>query len=103
MIGTGWHAKFDLAFLDHLGKHRKYLNERLLDLLRAIRNKYHHFADMPVQLQRQMTKPDKFYNYFLEKFPNLLMEVYGAVASAKLESGARLRDEDVFVEYFSPL
>ncbi|CAN3375477.1 hypothetical protein DIURU_002329 [Diutina rugosa] len=103
VIGTGWHAKFDSAFLDHLGKHRKYLNERLSDLLRAIRNKYHHFADMPVQLQRQMTKPDKFYNYFLEKFPNLLMEVYGAVASAKLESGARLRDEDVFVEYFSPL
>ncbi|ODV77525.1 kinase-like protein [Suhomyces tanzawaensis NRRL Y-17324] len=72
-----WHNKFDEEFIDNLGKYRKYHPEKLMDLLRAIRNKYHHYNDMPQQLQEQMSPlPDGFYKYFNIRFPNLLMEIY---------------------------
>lgn len=97
VLQNDWHRKFDKTFLDNLGKYRKYQPERLMDLLRAIRNKYRHFNDMPPQLQAKMTKPDGFYDYFITKFPNLLMEVYALVAESSL------RNDREFHEYFEPL
>lgn len=89
-----WHEKFDNEFMDNLGKYRKYQPEKLMDLLRAIRNKYHHFNDMPVTLQQQMCPlPNGFYKYFSEKFPNLLMEIYFVVE-------ANLKHEHIFEEFY---
>ena len=42
-----WHAKMEADFMDNLGKYRKYHTTKLMDLLRALRNKYHHYNDMP--------------------------------------------------------
>ena len=38
-------GKLDRAFVDTLGKQRKYTTSRLLDLLRALRNKRSHYLD----------------------------------------------------------
>lgn len=90
-----WHNKFDTEFMDNLGKYRKYQPEKLMDLLRAFRNKYHHFNDMPPALQQKMSPlPNGFYIYFNEKFPKLLMEVYFIVE-------ANLKDEHIFEEFYS--
>lgn len=89
-----WLSRFDSIFIENLGKYRKYNQDKLMDLLRALRNKYHHFNDMPTSLQKQMCPlPDKFYNYFNSKFPHLLMETFYVVK-------ADLRDEHIFQEFF---
>lgn len=75
-----WTTKFDKEFMDNLGKYRKYSGEKLMDLLRALRNKYHHFMDLPDELAAIMGPvPDGFYNYFIKRFPNLLMVTYCVV------------------------
>lgn len=72
-----WHKKFNQDFMSNLGKYRKYQPDKVVDLLRAMRNKYHHFNDMPPHLQKQMSPlSNLFYDYFNERFPNLLMQVY---------------------------
>ncbi|CAL9734618.1 serine/threonine-protein kinase/endoribonuclease Ire1p [Monosporozyma servazzii] len=89
-----WSSKFDQKFMDNLGKYRKYHFERVLDLLRAIRNKYHHFIDLPPDLANEMGPiPGGFYEYFIKKFPNLLMEVYLYVEE-------NMADDQMFVEFF---
>lgn len=89
-----WHSKFDQDFMDNLGKYRKYHLNKVMDLLRALRNKYHHFNDMPKDLQNQMSPlPHGFYKYFNDKFPKLLMEIYCVVKE-------NIRDEHVFEEFF---
>lgn len=89
-----WHLQFDDEFMNNLGKYRKYNSEKLMDLLRALRNKYHHFNDMPVDLQSQMSPlPNGFYKYFNDKFPHMLMEIYFVVHE-------NLKDEHVFSEFF---
>ncbi|RLV92675.1 Serine/threonine-protein kinase/endoribonuclease IRE1 [Spathaspora sp. JA1] len=85
-----WHQRFDFEFMDNLGKYRKYNRDKLMDLLRAIRNKYHHFNDMPLGLQAQLSPlPDGFYQYFNDRFPHLLMEIYYVVEE-------NLKSEHVF-------
>ncbi|KAK6460628.1 hypothetical protein DFJ63DRAFT_320783 [Scheffersomyces coipomensis] len=92
--GGDWHSKFDAEFLDNLGKYRKYHTEKLMDLLRAFRNKYHHYNEIPENLQKQMSPlPDGFYQYFNEKFPNLLMEVYFLIEE-------NLSEEHLFKDFY---
>lgn len=94
VTGGNWHRMFDNEFMNNLGKYRKYQPEKLMDLLRAIRNKYHHFNDMPDSLQKQMSPlPNGFYHYFNSKFPNLLMEVYFIVEE-------NLKKEHIFEEFY---
>ncbi|EGW35193.1 uncharacterized protein SPAPADRAFT_133040 [Spathaspora passalidarum NRRL Y-27907] len=90
-----WHKRFDTEFMDNLGKYRKYNKDKLMDLLRAIRNKYHHFNDMPESLQSKMSPlPDGFYKYFNDKFPHMLMEIYYVIEE-------NLKHEHVFTEYYA--
>lgn len=89
-----WLSKFDTKFIENLGKYRKYKTEKVMDLLRALRNKYHHYNDMPSDLQLDMSPlPQGFYNYFSSKFPSLLMEIYFVVRTL-------YRDEHIFHEFF---
>lgn len=78
--GSDWTSRFDKDFMDNLGKYRKYSGEKLMDLLRALRNKYHHFMDLPEDLAAIIGPvPDGFYGYFIKRFPNLLLEIYHVV------------------------
>lgn len=75
-----WTVKFDKTFMDNLGKYRKYHSSKLMDLLRALRNKYHHFMDLPEDIAEIMGPvPDGFYDYFIKRFPNLLIGTYKIV------------------------
>lgn len=81
VIGTeGWIVKFDDEFVENLGKYRKYNGHKLIDLLRAMRNKYHHYQDLPDTLAAKMSPiPDGFFRYFVGKFPNMPMAIYRLV------------------------
>ncbi len=47
-------AKLDRHFVDTLGKQRKYNTNRLLDLLRALRNKKNHYEDMAEDVKKRV-------------------------------------------------
>lgn len=64
-------------FLDTLGKQRKYTGSRLLDLLRALRNKKNHYEDMPESLKLHIGPlPDGYLSFWTTKFPNLLISCW---------------------------
>ncbi|SCU82252.1 LANO_0B05600g1_1 [Lachancea nothofagi CBS 11611] len=89
-----WTVKFDTVFMENLGKYRKYSGEKLMDLLRAFRNKYHHFMDLPPELAEVMGPiPDGFYLYFARRFPRLLIEIYFVVQK-------HLKDDQILSAYF---
>lgn len=49
----------------------------LRDLLRAIRNKKHHYYELPDQVKSSLGKlPDEFVDYFISRFPKLINHVY---------------------------
>jgi serine/threonine-protein kinase/endoribonuclease IRE1 len=85
-------AKLDKSFIDTLGKQRKYTGDRMLDLLRALRNKKNHYADMPETVQRKVGPlPEGYLQYWTRRFPKLLMACYDAVRECGLEEEPRFR------------
>jgi len=51
-----------------------------IDLLRAARNKKHHYRELPSELQATLgSLPDGFFNYFHQRYPRLFVHVYHAV------------------------
>ncbi|SMN18428.1 similar to Saccharomyces cerevisiae YHR079C IRE1 Serine-threonine kinase and endoribonuclease [Maudiozyma saulgeensis] len=94
IVDGDWSSKFDKAFMDNLGKYRKYHYNKVMDLLRSLRNKYHHFMDLPDDLAKKIGPiPNGFYDYFSVRFPNLLMEIYHLTKEV-------LEDDQMLKEFF---
>jgi serine/threonine-protein kinase/endoribonuclease IRE1 len=84
-------------FVDSLGKQRKYVGSRLLDLLRALRNKRNHYEDMPDSLKRTVGPlPDGYLSFWTTKFPNLLLVCWNVVYEVRWDEADRFR------EYYQP-
>ncbi|PWN46836.1 hypothetical protein IE53DRAFT_382586 [Violaceomyces palustris] len=97
VIGSDWHRRCDKMFVDDLGKFRKYDPRSVQDLLRAMRNKKHHYQDMSPALKKILGPlPDGFLGYFTRRFPNLFLHVHAVV-----HDQPSLRAEPVFRGYFS--
>ncbi|OEU22231.1 kinase-like protein, partial [Fragilariopsis cylindrus CCMP1102] len=77
VIGTSWEAKLDSALIDNVQKFRTYDYSCIRDLLRLIRNKHHHFDELPEEF-RLTTAPNQnaLCEYFGIKFPALVMHCY---------------------------
>jgi len=84
-------------FVESLGKQRKYTGSRLLDLLRALRNKRNHYEDMPESLKRQVGGlPDGYLSFWTVRFPRLLLTCWTVVYNVRWE------ETDRFREYYEP-
>ncbi|CAO1637746.1 unnamed protein product [Parajaminaea phylloscopi] len=95
--GGDWTKKVDKAFMDDLGKWRKYGGGSVRDLLRALRNKKHHYQDMPPALRRSMgPMPDGFLAYFTRRFPKLFLHVYEVISESHF-----IKSETTFKNYFA--
>jgi len=83
-----WQLKLDMAFLKHLGKNTKtqrgYENN-IAGLLRVIRNKRSHYAELngdvqkilgPLPVEGVLDARHNYLRYFTTRFPKLLMYVY---------------------------
>ena len=82
----------DRKFVESLGKQRKYFGHRLLDLLRALRNKRNHYDELPHEVQLRVgVVPDGYLRYWTTRFPKLLMACYSAVQACGLEGETRFR------------
>ncbi|KDN52510.1 hypothetical protein K437DRAFT_254094 [Tilletiaria anomala UBC 951] len=85
VIGKNWQRRLDQAFVQDLGKFRSYDPKKLQDLLRAMRNKSHHFQDMQPRLQQILGPlPEGFLNYFTQRFPKLFLHVYAVIIEQPL-------------------
>ncbi|CAG7850156.1 Serine/threonine-protein kinase/endoribonuclease IRE1 AltName: Full=Endoplasmic reticulum-to-nucleus signaling 1; Includes: RecName: Full=Serine/threonine-protein kinase; Includes: RecName: Full=Endoribonuclease; Flags: Precursor [Serendipita indica DSM 11827] len=95
VVGADWHKRLDKTFIDNLGKYRKYQGASVQDLLRALRNKKHHYQDLPDNVKRHLGPlPDGFLSYFTRRFPALFLHVYSTI------SDLPLRHEPMFRTYF---
>jgi serine/threonine-protein kinase/endoribonuclease IRE1 len=84
-------------FKDNLGKQRKYTGSRMLDLLRALRNKRNHYNDMPDHLKEYIGGlPEGYLNFWTYRFPSLLMSCHTVVVELDLTRIDRFR------RYFVP-
>eukprot|EP00116_Pleurobrachia_bachei_P001409 sb/3461671/ len=70
-----------------LYKYRKYKSASVRDLLRAMRNKRHHYRELPVDVQQSLGDiPDGFLMYFSSRFPRLLLHTYTIMWQCRKES-----------------
>ncbi|GJJ72815.1 serine/threonine-protein kinase/endoribonuclease IRE1 [Entomortierella parvispora] len=91
-----WYKVIDRTLVENLGKYRKYDGTSVRDLLRALRNKKHHYQDLPPHVKRALGDlPDGFLTYFTSRFPRLMLHLYYIVAD---DPG--LRNESMFKHYF---
>ncbi|KOC08460.1 hypothetical protein AFLA70_8g005840 [Aspergillus flavus AF70] len=73
------------SFKDNLGKQRKYTGSKMLDLLRALRNKCHHYNDMPEHLKAHIGGlPEGYLSFWTVRFPSLLMSCHSVIVDLKL-------------------
>ncbi|KAH9819103.1 IRE protein kinase [Melampsora americana] len=76
-IQLNWDKRVDKVLIENLGKYRRYDFGSIRDLLRVLRNKKHHFQDLPENLKRTLGNlPEGFLNYFTKRFPSLIIHVY---------------------------
>ncbi|KAH9947794.1 hypothetical protein B0H21DRAFT_311206 [Amylocystis lapponica] len=95
VVGNDWRARLDKSVNDNLGKFRKYDGRSVQDLLRALRNKKHHYQDLPEGVKRLVgSMPAGFLTYFTRRFPGLLLHVHAVIDDCPL------RHESMFRAYF---
>lgn len=96
VVSENWHTRFPQIFNDNLGKYRKYQGNRILDLLRALRNKLHHYNDFNDEMKQCVgSLPSGYFNFFASRFPKLFMTAYSFVRT-------EFRHEEVFLPFFEP-
>lgn len=74
IVGTSWDENLDGALINNVQKFRSYDPSSVRDLLRLIRNKHHHFDELPDDFRlSKMSNQDEMLQYFEARFPGLLM------------------------------
>ncbi|KAJ7747930.1 hypothetical protein DFH07DRAFT_830611 [Mycena maculata] len=95
VVGNDWHSRLDRLFIENLGKFRKYDGRSVQDLLRALRNKKHHYQDLPDNVKRHLgPMPEGYLAYFTRRFPRLFLHVHSVIRDTAL------RSESMFRSYF---
>ncbi|KAJ6591077.1 hypothetical protein DFH09DRAFT_192933 [Mycena vulgaris] len=95
IVGNDWLSRLDRLFIENLGKFRKYDGRSVQDLLRALRNKKHHYQDLPDNVKRHLgPMPEGFLAYFTRRYPRMFLHVHGVIGDTSL------RTESMFRSYF---
>ncbi|KAL5548681.1 hypothetical protein UlMin_003912 [Ulmus minor] len=99
VIGSNWDTKIDSKLISAIEDrgvrfYRKYNYNNFPDLLRLVRNYFHHYLELPKEIQELLgSKPEGYYEYFETRFPKLIIEVYKVVRKF-------CKEEDGFQKYF---
>jgi len=101
VVGTSWEAKLHVTLIDNVQKFRTYDYSCVRDLLRLIRNKHHHFEELP-EAFRTSTIPnqDALYEYFSTKFPALIMHCYSFCGQYLTENDQMVSKFDISMSKF---
>jgi serine/threonine protein kinase len=77
VVGTSWDQKLDDALINNMQRFRTYDPSSVRDLLRLIRNKHHHFDELPDEFRAsQVSNQDALLEYFEARFPRLMMHCF---------------------------
>jgi serine/threonine-protein kinase/endoribonuclease IRE1 len=90
-----WDEKLETAFINNIGRYRRYKFDSIRDLLRVIRNKLNHYRELSQEIQEILGPvPEGFDEYFSSRFPRLLIEVYNIIYMY-------CKEEEVFRKYIN--
>lgn len=80
VVKGDWREQITVPLQTDLRKFRSYKGGSVRDLLRAMRNKKHHYRELPVEVQETLgSVPDEFVAYFTSRFPSLLTHTHQAM------------------------
>uniref|UniRef100_A0A182SYR8 non-specific serine/threonine protein kinase n=1 Tax=Anopheles maculatus TaxID=74869 RepID=A0A182SYR8_9DIPT len=86
VVRDDWSKYLDVEITADLRKFRGYQGYSVRDLLRALRNKKHHYHELTPSMQRALgTIPHQFTQYWISRFPRLLSHSYHALADSSRE------------------
>ncbi|KAJ8284060.1 hypothetical protein COCON_G00029100 [Conger conger] len=86
VVRTNWRMHISVPLQTDLRKFRTYKGNSVRDLLRAMRNKKHHYHELPAEVQETLGEvPEGFVHYFTSRFPRLLLHTHGAMHSCAHE------------------
>ncbi|KAG8513539.1 Serine/threonine-protein kinase/endoribonuclease IRE2 [Galemys pyrenaicus] len=95
VVRCNWHQHISVPLQTDLRRFRSYKGTSVRDLLRAVRNKKHHYRELPAEVQQALGHiPDSFVQYFTSRFPRLLLHTHQAMRSCASES--------LFAPYYPP-
>uniref|UniRef100_A0A2K6FDT8 Serine/threonine-protein kinase/endoribonuclease IRE2 n=1 Tax=Propithecus coquereli TaxID=379532 RepID=A0A2K6FDT8_PROCO len=95
VVRNNWHKHISLPLQTDLRRFRSYKGTSVRDLLRAMRNKKHHYRELPADVRQALGQvPDSFVQYFTSRFPRLLLHTHHAMRSCASES--------LFLPYYPP-
>ncbi|XP_062957188.1 serine/threonine-protein kinase/endoribonuclease IRE2 [Cynocephalus volans] len=87
VVRDNWHRHISIPLQTDLRRFRSYKGTSVRDLLRAMRNKKHHYRELPTNVQQTLGQvPDSFIQYFTDRFPRLLLHTHKAMRSCSSES-----------------
>ncbi|XP_017437199.1 serine/threonine-protein kinase/endoribonuclease IRE1a isoform X2 [Vigna angularis] len=93
-LGGKWDERMEPAFIANIGHYRRYNFNSVRDLLRVMRNKLNHYRELPQEIQELVGPvPEGFYEYFANRYPRLLIEVYKVILHY-------CKEEECFQRYF---
>ncbi|QCD82170.1 serine/threonine-protein kinase/endoribonuclease IRE1 [Vigna unguiculata] len=93
-LGGKWDERMEPAFIANIGHYRRYNFNSVRDLLRVMRNKLNHYRELPREIQELVgAVPEGFYEYFANRYPRLLIEVYKVILHY-------CKEEECFQRYF---
>lgn len=93
LYGSDWKNLIDPELTEDIGKYRSYRGDSVRDLLRAFRNKRHHYRDLSDTAQKLLgVSAESYVNYWLSRFPRLLYHVWSSMQL--------LRNEPCFTQYY---
>jgi serine/threonine-protein kinase/endoribonuclease IRE1 len=79
VIGLDWSQELDDDLVNNVQRFRSYNTSSVRDMLRLIRNKHHHFEELPTKLKASFVSSVGLIAYFESKFPKLLIHIYSVV------------------------
>ncbi|XP_061867068.1 serine/threonine-protein kinase/endoribonuclease IRE1 isoform X2 [Colius striatus] len=80
VVKMDWREHITVPLQTDLRKFRSYKGGSVRDLLRAMRNKKHHYRELPPEVQETLGSiPEEFVCYFTARFPHLLLHTYKAM------------------------
>uniref|UniRef100_G3UF31 Serine/threonine-protein kinase/endoribonuclease IRE1 n=1 Tax=Loxodonta africana TaxID=9785 RepID=G3UF31_LOXAF len=80
VVKMDWKENITVPLQTDLRKFRTYKGGSVRDLLRAMRNKKHHYRELPAEVRETLgSLPDDFVRYFTSRFPHLLLHTYRAL------------------------
>ncbi|XP_073245548.1 serine/threonine-protein kinase/endoribonuclease IRE1-like [Porites lutea] len=86
VVRGDWKVHLSSELQEDLRRFRTYKGSHVRDLLRAMRNKKHHYRELPDHVKASLGPvPDGYMRYFSSRFPRLLIHTYNAMVACKNE------------------